>query len=266
MRERLQKIIARAGIASRRHAEQLIVSGQVQVNGRVTTELGTKADPEEDAIQVRGKLIRFPETRLYLVLNKPDGYVSTMSDPEGRPSLRNLLRGVRGRVFPVGRLEFHASGLLLLTSDGELANRVLQAARRGRLEQTYWIKTEGPVSEDARRELERVAAGRIRPIKPGANPWYEVTVTDARRDRLRKLLFVSGHRVRKVKRVKLGSLELGALPAGQYRHLTSGELSAFERMLDRALRGEVSPGGRTRARGGASDWPARSRIGSSLHG
>lgn len=246
MRERLQKIIARAGITSRRHAEQLILSGQVQVNGRVVTELGTKADPEEDAIKVGGKLVRFPETKLYVILNKPERCVSTMSDPEGRVSLRNFLHGVSGRVFPVGRLEYHASGLLLLTSDGELANRVLHATRRGRLEQTYWLKTKGPLDDKARREFEQMAGTRIRLLKAGANPWYEVSLAEARRDLLRKLLLEAGHRVEKMKRVKIGSLELGALPAGRYRHLTSSELSAFDRMLDRLLRAEGSAGERPR--------------------
>jgi len=137
MLERLQKIIARAGLASRRHAEELIASGCVTVNGRVISELGTKADESRDHIKVSGKLLRPAGQRVYLLLHKPPAVVSTMSDPEGRISLRDLLHGVSERVFPVGRLEYHASGLVLLTSDGELANRIL---RSHNLPQTYELK------------------------------------------------------------------------------------------------------------------------------
>src|SRR5271155_5585829 len=137
MEERLQKIISRAGIASRRHAEEMISSGLVTVNGRTITELGTKADESRDHIKVAGKLLR-PETeRVYILLNKPTDVVSTMSDPEGRKSLRDLLHGVPERVFPVGRLEYHSSGLVFLTNDGDLANRILQAHN---LPQTYQLK------------------------------------------------------------------------------------------------------------------------------
>src|SRR5437879_7147731 len=128
MLEPLQKSIARTGIASRRHDEQLILSGQVVVNGQVITQLCSKADPERDRIEVAGKLVRFPESKIYLMLDKPPQVVSTMADPEGRRSLRNFLTGIPGRVFPVGRLDYSASGLVLLTSDGDLANRILKAA------------------------------------------------------------------------------------------------------------------------------------------
>src|SRR5579862_1229004 len=129
MEERLQKIIARAGIASRRHAEEMISSGLVTVNGKTITELGTKADESRDHIKVAGKLLR-PETeRIYLLLNKPNDVVSTMSDPEGRKSLRDLLHGVSERVFPVGRLEYHSAGLVFLTNDGDLANLMLRSHR-----------------------------------------------------------------------------------------------------------------------------------------
>ena len=137
MEERLQKIIARAGLASRRHAEDMITSGLVTVNGTTVTELGTKADPSRDHIKVAGKLLR-PEARhVYIALNKPPEVVATMSDPEGRRSLRDLLHGISERVFPVGRLEYHAYGLVLLTNDGELANRIL---KNHHLPQVYQLK------------------------------------------------------------------------------------------------------------------------------
>ena len=126
--ERLQKIIAAAGVASRRKAEELITSGRVQVNGKMITELGTKADPEQDHIRVDGKLLRGPERYSYIVLNKPKGYVTTVSDPEKRPTVMDLVRSVRGRVYPVGRLDWASEGLLLLTNDGELANALMKAS------------------------------------------------------------------------------------------------------------------------------------------
>jgi len=236
MLERLQKIIARAGIASRRHAEQLLLAGQVSVNGKVVTEPGTRADPERDHIKVGGKLLRFPKSKTYLVLHKPAGCVSTMHDPEGRRTLRDFLRGVPGRVFPVGRLEYHAQGLLLLTNDGELANRVLQAARVGGLEQTYWLKVKGQLAEEVRQRLRQSTGVRIRLLRDAPNPWCEAVVSEPRHDALRRGLAQLGHPVEKIKRVKLANLALGSLPAGRYRHLTPDEVSALRRSVDNALR------------------------------
>ena len=126
--ERLQKIIANAGVASRRKAEELITAGRVQVNGQMVTELGAKADPEQDHIRVDGKLLHAPERNSYYMLNKPKGYVTTVSDPEGRPTVMDLIRGIKGRVYPVGRLDWASEGLLLFTNDGELANALMRAA------------------------------------------------------------------------------------------------------------------------------------------
>src|ERR1700681_5011523 len=146
MLERLQKIIARAGIASRRHAEELIRGGQVRVNGVVVTELGAKADPERDRVEAAGQVAERPAQAGYYLLNKPAHVVSTMSDPEGRATLRHLLRGLSGGVFPVGRLDYAASGLLLLTSDGELADRLLKSSAS--MPKVYWIKMKGRPSEE----------------------------------------------------------------------------------------------------------------------
>src|SRR5579862_9887035 len=146
MLERLQKIIARAGIASRRHAEELIRSGQVRVNGEVITELGAKADPERDRVEAAGRIAERPAEPSYFVLNKPIHVVSTMSDPEGRATLRHVLRGLAGGVFPVGRLDYAASGLMLLTSDGELADSIFKVSSS--LLQVYWMKLSGrPTAE-----------------------------------------------------------------------------------------------------------------------
>jgi 23S rRNA pseudouridine2605 synthase len=136
--ERLQKIIASAGVASRRKAEQLISAGQVQVNGTVVTELGSKADPETDHVRVNGKLLHGAQRHVYLLLNKPKGYVTTMSDPEKRPTVMDLIRGVKGRVYPIGRLDYASEGLLLLTNDGELAHRLMKAASH--VAKTYVVK------------------------------------------------------------------------------------------------------------------------------
>lgn len=241
MLERLQKIIARAGITSRRHAEQLIVSGQVRVNGEVVRELGSKADPERDHIEAAGKLVRFPERKVYLALHKPPQVVSTLADPEGRKTLRHFLGGLPARVFPVGRLDYSASGLVFLTNDGELANRLLQAAAR--LPQTYWIKVKGRLTETELRALGERVRGAVRPLKSpratrglAANPWYEVILSEARRDLLRRSLLASGHPVEKMKRVKLANIELGTLAEGRYRHLEAAELERLERAVGHAAR------------------------------
>src|SRR5579863_6813485 len=139
--ERLQKIIAAAGIASRRKAEELITSGHVQVNGTVITELGSKADPEVDHVRVNGKLLQGEQQHTYLLLNKPKGYVTTVSDPEKRPTVMDLMRGVKGRVYPVGRLDYASEGLLLMTNDGDLAHRLMKAASH--VAKTYLVKVAG---------------------------------------------------------------------------------------------------------------------------
>jgi len=233
MLERLQKVIARAGIASRRHAEQLILAGEVRVNGHVVTTLGTKADPERDHIQVAGRRLRFPQSKTYLVLHKPAGCVATMNDPEGRRTLRDFLHGVPGHVFPVGRLDYHAAGLVLLTNDGELANRILQACRRG-LPQIYRVKVKGKLSAEELERLQHKVGARIRLLKSAPNPWYEVTLTKARRDLLRRGLFELAHPVEKIQRVKLANLELASLAPGCYRFLTPVEVALLERAVAKA--------------------------------
>jgi len=233
MEERLQKIIARAGLASRRHAEEMITSGLVTVNGRTVTELGTKADESRDHIKVAGKLLRPQVQRVYLILHKPPEVVSTLSDPEGRRSLRDLLQGVPERVFPVGRLEYHSSGLVFLTNDGDLANRLLKAHH---LAQTYHLKLKSPLTSAEIASLARATGARISQLRGKDSPWYEATLSEARRDALRNKLFQTGHPVEKLKRVGVGNLELGSLAPGRYRALSPAEVAAFVRALNRSTK------------------------------
>jgi len=234
MLERLQKIIAHAGIASRRHAEELITSGLVTVNGQTITELGSKADASRDHIKVSGKLLRPASERVYLLLNKPTEVVSTMSDPEGRPSLRDFLQGVSERVYPVGRLEYHSSGLVFLTNDGEIANRMLKSHR---LPQTYHLKLKSLLTFAEIEGLGRSTGARISRLRNKEMPWYEVTLSEARQDTLRNKLFQTGHPVEKMRRVGIGKLQLESLAPGRQRALSPAEVGMLSRILD----GQVEP-------------------------
>jgi pseudouridine synthase len=236
MLERLQKIIARAGIASRRHAEQLILSGQVRVNGRVITELGSKADAKEDRIEAAGKLVQANERRVYIVLNKPPEVVSTMADPEGRKTLRNCLKGLPERVYPVGRLDYDASGLVFLTNDGDLAAEMLKDWPN--LQQHYHVKIKGRLMMEELERLGRNAGATIRTVRqPDAtrghaeNFWYEVALQDSKKDILRRVLFAEKHPVEKLKRIALGPLTLEGLPQGRYRLLIDKEVDELRRAL-----------------------------------
>jgi 23S rRNA pseudouridine2605 synthase len=232
--QRLQKIIAAAGIASRRKAEELITGGLVSVNGQVVTELGSKADPERDHIRVNGKLLHGPERHVYLLMNKPKGYVTTLRDPEGRPTVMDLLHGVGARVYPVGRLDYASEGLLLLTNDGEFANRLMKAASH--VPKTYMVKVAGtPTVEDLARlraglfiaseggKRVKTAPAKIRVIREAANPWYEVSLIEGRNRQIRRMFEEIGHHVEKIKRVRYGPLELDVHP-GEFRRLTPQEV------------------------------------------
>jgi 23S rRNA pseudouridine2605 synthase len=236
MQERLQKIIARAGIASRRHAEQLILSGQVRVNGQVVTELGTKADPAADRIEAAGRVVTTEERHVYLLLHKPPEIVASMADPEGRKTLRHCLRGLPQRVYPIGRLDYHASGLVFLTNDGDLAAEMLKAWQN--LQQVYHVKIKGRLSLEELDRLGKEAGARLRTVQQPdasrghvANFWYEATLRDSKRDVLRRVLFAKEHPVEKLKRVALGPLTLEGLPQGRYRMLSDNEAGALRRAL-----------------------------------
>src|ERR1700736_1273873 len=187
--ERLQKIISAAGIASRRKAEELITGGLVSGNGQTVTARGTKADSERDQIRVNGKLLHGPERHVYLLMNKPKGYVATLHDPEHRPTVMDLLHGVGTRVYPVGRLDYASEGLLLLTNDGDFAYRLMKTASH--VPKTYMVKVAGKPSAEALARLRegisitsergrrvRTAPAKVRAIRESANPWYEVTLIE----------------------------------------------------------------------------------------
>lgn len=256
--ERLQKILAAAGIASRRAAEQIILEGRVQVNGETVTELGTRADSERDHIRVDGKLLHGPEPQRYFMLNKPRGYVTTLDDPEGRPTVLQLLgedaqKKAVGehrrlpRLYPVGRLDYLSEGLLLMTNDGELANRLSKAAAG--VEKTYLVKVSGRPTHEAVDQLRRgimidrgrlndVRVGRrdrvltqpakVEQVRGGDNPWFEVTLTEGRNRQLRKMFEEVGHHVEKIRRIGYGALVLD-VPPGGFRELTQGEVQALNR-------------------------------------
>ncbi len=243
--ERLQKILAGAGIASRRKAEEFIVQGRVQVNGQLVTELGSKADPVNDHIRVDGKLIHPADEHRYYMLNKPKEYVTTASDPQGRPTVMEFFSRVRLRMFPVGRLDYYSEGLLLVTNDGELANALTRAASH--VAKTYLVKVSGVPGEDALDRLRRgvsiplgdgefqqrrvrTAPATVRLFRQGDNPWYEITITEGRNRQIRKMFEEIGHHVEKIRRVGYGPLVLD-MPPGKHRELTPREVQALYRAV-----------------------------------
>src|SRR5205814_229023 len=237
MQERLQKIIARAGVASRRHAEQLILSGQVRVNGRVVTELGTKADAATDRIEAAGRVVKGAERRVYLVLNKPPGIESAMADPERRKTLKNCLRGFPARVYPVGNLEYTASGLVFLTNDGDLAAEMLK--RWGELEQVYLMKVKGMLTLEELERLGKEIGVRMKTVRQpdatrrrAANYWYEVRMRDTRKEEMRNVLFREGHPVEKMKRVGLGPLTVEGVAEGRYKIWREGEVVEVRKRME----------------------------------
>ena len=235
--ERLQKLLAHAGVTSRRKAEELIVAGRVMVNGKVVTELGVKADPERDHVKVDGKRVGAPEKPVYLALNKPRNCMTTLSDPQGRETVVDLLRGVRQRVYPVGRLDYHSEGLLLLTNDGEFAKRITAPATH--VLKTYVVKVNGTLTagqeekfrEGISLEGKRTAPAGLKLIQAAKNPWYEVRLTEGRQNQIRMMFKHFGRLVEKLRRVRIGFLELGTLKPGEFRRLTPAEVMRFKKLL-----------------------------------
>jgi 23S rRNA pseudouridine2605 synthase len=231
MLERLQKIISAAGITSRRASEELILNGQVTVNGVVVTELGTKADPEIDTITVNGKQLRVSEERLYILLNKPTGYITALKDGQGRKLVTDLLKDVPERVYPVGRLDYNTEGLLLLTNDGEWANRLMHP--RHEVEKEYHVRVRGKVLDQQMKRMEdgveledgKTAPAVVRLVKSGEqNDWISVTIHEGRNRQVRRMCEAVSLSVVRLKRIRYGSLSLGTLRDGQFRYLTEAEV------------------------------------------
>jgi 23S rRNA pseudouridine2605 synthase len=232
MLERLQKIISRAGIASRRHAEQLILSGQVRVNGKTITTLGTKADATTDKIEAVGRTISTAPRHVYLLLHKPPEVVSSLADPEGRKTLRNFLRGFPDRVYPVGNLEYAASGVVFLTNDGDLAAQLLK--HWNRLDQTYHIKVKGMLTLADLDRLNRELRVKLQTVRQpaatrrhSANYWYQLTMQGPKLESLRNALFREHHPIEKVMRIALGPLQIEGIPRGRYRLLEPRDVASL---------------------------------------
>jgi 23S rRNA pseudouridine2605 synthase len=232
VQERLQKILARAGVASRRGAERVMLEGRVSVNGEIVRELGSKADIGKDDVRVDGVRVRPPREAVYLVLNKPKGVVTTRHDPEGRPTVMDLVPAVAG-LFPVGRLDVTTEGLILLTTDGAFAERVSHP--RFEVPRVYEAKVRGVpdgrtlerLRQGVRVEGERMAVDRARLIEADNNAWVEVTLHEGKHHEVRRLLEAVGHPVSKLRRVALGPITDRGLEPGQFRHLAPGEVAAL---------------------------------------
>jgi len=235
MQQRLQKLIAVAGIASRRHAEELIAAGEVTVNGKMVTELGAKADPETDHIKVKGRLINpllEKQRNVYVLLNKPKGFLSSMADPKERPLVTDLVPSSLGRLHPVGRLDFNTEGLLLLTNDGDFTNLITSA--RNRIAKVYEVKVKGVPPESAIERLrrgiaigkgERTAPAEVRKVREiKANSWFEVTLHEGRNQQIRRMFDAIGHSVVKLRRTRIGVLDDKGLPLGKWRRLKEIEV------------------------------------------
>ncbi len=240
MEERLQKLIAAAGLASRRHAEEMIAAGEVTINGEVVKTLGTKADPARDHIKVRGRLINpLLESRekIYVLLNKPRGYLTSLADPENRPLVKELVPSTLGRLHPIGRLDFNTEGLLILTNDGELTNFITSA--RNKVPKVYEVKVKGIPPENAIERLRhgitldddvRTAPAEIKRVdETESNAWFEVILHEGRNQQIRRMFDAIGHSVVKLRRVRIGHLADEHIAPKQWRFLTEAEVARFFR-------------------------------------
>jgi pseudouridine synthase len=264
--ERLQKILSTAGVASRRRAETLIADGRVAVNGRVVRELGTRADPARDVVTIDGERIETSGPRRTIVLHKPRGVVSTMADPEGRPTVRDLVRGLPERLYPIGRLDLQTSGVLLLTNDGPLAARLL-AGEQG-VERVYEVKVDGrPTTRTLERLRRGIRLGSGAPMMAGVRvlrelptkTWLEMRVRRGQWHVVRRLCEAVGHRVDKLVRVAFGPIELGALPPGAFREVSRGEIAALRAAAGLSALPRRAAGPTAAARRGAKPPPGTRR-------
>jgi len=234
MQERLQKLISQAGITSRRAAEELILAGRVSVNGIIVTELGSKADPAVDNITVDNKPVKPVSSHLYVLLNKPVGYMTTMDDPGGRQLVTDLLKDIKERVYPVGRLDYNTEGLLLLTNDGDWANKLMHP--RHEIDKEYQVRIRGKVHQS---QLDQLAHGvmiddkitapaTVQLIKDGEqNDWISITIHEGRNRQVRRMCEAVSLSVVRLRRVRYGAVWMGDLKIGQYRLLTDSEVQSL---------------------------------------
>jgi len=235
MEKRLQKILSEIGITSRRKAEELILEGRVTVNGRIAT-LGMKADQDRDHIKVDGKLLMRHVSKVYIMFNKPRGILTSLYDPEGRPTVKDFLKGIKCRVFPVGRLDYDSEGLILLTNDGEFAHAVLHPSKK--IPKTYLVKVRGSIEEKEIEKLEKgiklgdgmTSPAKVRRIrKTESNLWLEMRIYEGKKRQIRRMLEKTGHPVLKLKRISINGLKLGELEPGTYRYLTPEEINKIKK-------------------------------------
>ncbi len=235
MEERIQKILSKCGIASRRKAEEMILEGLVTVNGAVAA-LGMKADLARDHIKVMGKLINRVESKAYLLFNKPVKCLTAMYDSEGRTTVKDFLKRVKVNVFPVGRLDYNSEGLLILTNDGELANRILQP--KNKIPKTYLVKIDGFLNDRDKQKLERgvrledglTAPAKVKHVrKAKANSWIEITISEGKKRQIRRMLDKVRHPVSKLIRTRINGLSLGNLKPGSIRHLNQAEVKKLRK-------------------------------------
>ncbi|MGE5653350.1 MAG: pseudouridine synthase [Bacillota bacterium] len=238
MEERLQKLLAKAGLASRRHAEEMISSGRVQVNGQVVTELGSKADPSRDRVVVDGRELSFCQEKRHVLLFKPKGYVTTASDPEGRPTVMDLLMDERSRLFPVGRLDMDTEGLLILTNDGDLAYYLTHPSHE--VDKTYLALVQGVPTKTRLRKLARgieLDDGKTAPAKvealatDGESTWISITIHEGRNRQVRRMLEAVELPVQYLRRTRLAFLTLDGLGPGEYRSLTHDEVERLRALV-----------------------------------
>jgi len=237
MLERLQKILSEYGIASRRKAEELIKEGRITVNGQIA-HLGQKADPEKDYIKVDGKLLIKPEPKVYYAFYKPRKVITSLIDPQGRPTIKDFIKGIKFRVYPVGRLDFDSEGLLLITNDGELAYHVIHPSSE--IEKTYLVKVDGIIEPETIEKLKKgikidgklaipVSVNLVRKLK--ANSWIKITLHEGRKRQIRKMLERVGHPVIRLIRIAIDGVKLEELKPGQYRSLTKEEIESLHKKV-----------------------------------
>ena len=271
MMVRLQKVIAASGVASRRAAETMIRDGRVTVNGKVVRALGTCIDPSKDHVKINGRHVQPTEPEVFVLLHKPSGYVTTMNDPQGRPTIADLVSKVKVRVFPVGRLDYDTEGLLLLTNNGKVAQACVHP--RYHVPKTYLVKVSGVCTDEEIRNLEdgvtlddgMTAPATVRKSgKAKVNSWLELTIHEGRKHQIKRMLEALGHRVVRIKRIRFGPIELGDLPVGASRFATDAEANALRAVVyrtagGRSIRGPVKSSDLQNSRPARDTVPPRVR-------